>query len=378
MARTAIIIGAGIGGLSAAIALRKAGIKVEIFEKASALKEVGAGIVLYPNALEALKALDVYDRVVAEGAIGRRGKYLTAKGKVLAELNIEIAGRSNASVAIHRADLQRALADQAGHERIYTGLACTNIHSDGRAGVTLSDGSTHNADFVVGADGLHSVVRAALLHDGAPKYSGCFAWRGVSELTHPGLPPETGIMLFGTGLQFGAIPIGKGRTYWFGCVAAKAGMKGRTSKEHAMETFRGWTDPVVPLIESTSEILTHDLYDRDPSNVWGKKYVSLLGDAAHPMTPFMGQGGCQALEDSVTLASCLKNESNTEKALRRYESLRKPRTASFVHQSRNSGAVSLSSSPLVTRVRDLILPLIPSDYLIRKLHTLSDYELPNL
>lgn len=380
MARTAIVIGAGLGGLSAAIALTRVGYKVDVYERASELKEVGAGIVLYPNAINALKKLGVYDAVAAAGSFGRHGKYMTSKGETLVEMDLMDVGLDKESIAIHRADLQHALADRLGREKIHLGMPLTSFEDNGRVTAHFPGGSFASADLLVGADGLHSVVRRQYLKDGDPQYANCFAWRGVVTGEFEGLPAESGLLIFGAGLQFGAMHIGQGRVYWFGAVADKKGAQGRTTKKDALERFQNWTTPVPQLINATPEeaLLTHDLYDRKPTYNWGHGAITLLGDAAHPMVPYMGQGGCQALEDSIALGASMKEPPHIAAGLRKYENLRKQRTANFVIQSRRSMNASMTRNPLFISIRDFIFGKIPSKVLLQNLHTLNNYDQPDL
>lgn len=380
MARTAIVIGAGLGGLSAAVALRKVGFVVDVYEKAHELKEVGAGIVLYPNAIQALRKLGVYDAVADAGSFGRHGKYLTHSGKTLVEIDLLDVGMDKEAIAIHRADLQRILAHKLGEGRIHLGKQLKNFEDKSEATAHFVDGSSATAHLLVGADGLHSVVRKQYVNDGEPIYSGCFAWRGVVNGDVAELPPDSGMMVFGAGLQVGALRIGQGRIYWFATVADKKGVQGRTRKKDILHYFEDWTSPVPELIKMTEaeEILTHDLYDRRPIFDWGKNVTTLLGDAAHPMVPFMGQGGCQALEDSIALGASLKEAPTFASGLRRYENLRKERTAKFVKQSRKAMDMQMSKSPIVCAVRNFALSKLSKKLIMMQFHTMSNYELPEL
>ncbi|HNB21956.1 MAG TPA: FAD-dependent monooxygenase [Candidatus Melainabacteria bacterium] len=380
MARTAIVIGAGLGGLSAAIALQRVGYNVEVYEKSQELKEVGAGIVLYPNAINALRKLGVYEAIAAAGSFGRHGKYMTADGKILVEMDLRDVGLDKEAIAVHRADLQHALLEKIGADKIHLGMPLTSFDDNGKVTAHFPGGSFASGDLLVGADGLHSVVRRQYLKDGDPKYAKCFAWRGVVAGDFDGLPSDSGLLVFGAGLQFGAMRIGKDRVYWFGAVADKRGAQGRTTKRDVLDRFGSWASPIPQLINATDKdaLLTHDLYDRDPTFNWGKDSMTLLGDAAHPMVPFMGQGGCQALEDSIALGASLKEAPSINVGLRKYENLRKARTASFVTQSRKAMKASMSSNPLLVAARDFVFSKLPPQMLMKNFHTLNSYELPDL
>jgi len=377
----AIIIGAGIGGLSAAIALDKVGVNARVFEKASELKDVGAGIILYPNALNALRKLDVFDDVACEGSFAADGKYTNSSGKILVQLDLRTVGLAHGLLAIHRADLQRALASKVGLDNIRLGMTCERFEQSGNiVTAQMSDSSSVTGNLLIGADGLHSAIRGQVLGDGQPRYSGSFAWRGVSALPHSAMPPDSGFICFGRGLQFGATHIGKGRIYWFGAVANANGVQHRRTKTDVLSIFGRWPAPIEKLIQATpdDEILAHDLFDRDPSLNWGRGLVTLLGDAAHPMTPYMGQGGCQALEDSIALAAALKSEPDTATALRQYESMRRDRTSDFVLQSRRAQSISMTNSLLFSWMRDALLPLLPPKLVMEQFHTLANYQLPDI
>lgn len=377
----AIIIGAGIGGLSAAIALSKVGIQVDVFEKAVDLKPAGAGIVLYPNALMALRRIDMFESVADAGSFVSRGKYLSQSGKLLVDLDMNSANLGQASIGIHRARLHKVLLDKLGMDRVKLGCSVDRVVQDGQSATAIfENGDSVKADILIGADGIHSAVRQCLLGDEDLRYSGVFAWRGVAKLNSDFIQPQSGLLIFGRGVQFGATHIGDGQIYWFGAVCDRDGVGDRKSKQDVLRVFRGWTDPVEQLIEATqeSDILSHNLYDREPVSSWGQGRVTLLGDAAHPMTPFMGQGGCQALEDSIALAASLKDGTDYEAALRQYESSRMERTRDFVLQSRKAQSMSMTDSSILCSLRDLVLPLVPKRILFEQFHTLSSYNLPEL
>lgn len=346
------------------------------------MQEVGAGIILYPNAVNALKQMDIYDQIAKVASFPSIGKYLNSKGKVLVEMNIVDFEPGAEAITLHRHDLQKVLCDSALSlgAKIHFNKDCWTLEQDTDT-VTLhfSDNTQIQTDVVIGADGIHSKIRKNLLNDGEPRYTGSFAWRGVtSQLVS--YPANLSLMVFGRGKQFGATPVGKGRVYWFATMSDEKGHRDRRSKADVLKFFGDWTDPVNELIDATkdSEILTHNLYDRDPALKWGEDRVTILGDAAHPMTPFMGQGGCQSLEDAIALGHCMKVNKNPIQALREYEKMRQGRTSDFVYQSRKSEAMTMSTSRIATMFRDAILPMVPSKMIAKQLHTLANYKMPEL
>jgi 2-polyprenyl-6-methoxyphenol hydroxylase-like FAD-dependent oxidoreductase len=276
------------------------------------------------------------------------------------------------TVCVHRARLQAVLLAHAGEGRVHTGRAVTGFRDDGqRVTVTLSDGSSETGDVLVGADGLRSVVRRELLGDAPLRYAGYTSWRGVTRATEllrePGLTSET----WGPGARFGIVPIGGGEVYWFATRNAPAGGRDEPGQVHArlLEVFGPWHAPIADLIQSTPEerILRTDIHDRPPVRHWSRGRVTLLGDAAHPMTPNMGQGGCQAIEDAVVLAGCLERGASVEEALADYERRRLERANGFVSQSYKFGRMGQLESAAGRFVRDTLMRAMPASLAQRQL-----------
>jgi 2-polyprenyl-6-methoxyphenol hydroxylase-like FAD-dependent oxidoreductase len=341
----AMIVGAGIGGLTTAIALRRAGIEATVFERAGEIKEVGAGILLAANAVRALGELGLLHEVRQLGTPASAGRIHSWRGKTLAEVPArELEKTFGApSVAVHRADLQGFLLKEAGEKNVVLGENCSGFEQDD-AGVTaiFADGTVERGELLIGADGLYSTVRARLFGREKPRYAGYTAWRAVVKPGRELLPWGTGFESWGRGVRFGCAHIGGVRVYWFATRNAPEGERdsplGSPSgpKVALRRLFDGWHHPVPDLIAETEEwaIRRDDLYDRAPlSGSWGEGRVTLLGDAAHPATPNLGQGACQAIEDAVVLARCLEQivranaKDSVPSALRRYEGLRGERTA---------------------------------------------------
>lgn len=364
--RRAIIIGGGIGGLSAAIALRQAGVEAIVYEQAPALRSAGAGLTLWANAMRALEALELAKAILSHAARIRQAEILNRRGQRLARIYTDALERRYGApfVAIQRADLLQILVQALPNTAIHTGKTFVKYEQD-PAGVSahFMDGQSDRADLLIGADGLHSTVRRQLFPDVSPRYAGYTAWRGLAAdeiLSQRRETSET----WGCGSRFGIVPIGNGQVYWFATANQPEGQKADPAQHRArLETlFRDWHAPIPALIAATlpEAILHNDLYDISPLGSWSQGRVTLLGDAAHATTPNLGQGACQAIESSLALACCLGKEADFSYGLREYEAARLPRSAWITRQSARFGRVAQIDRPLGCALRDLLLQLTPS------------------
>jgi 2-polyprenyl-6-methoxyphenol hydroxylase-like FAD-dependent oxidoreductase len=339
-----LIVGAGIGGLTAALAVRRAGYDVEIHERAPEIHEVGAGITVQPNAIAALRGLDagLESAVVAAGHVPECLRLLDPRGHVLSEVDTSSLFREVGAVgvALHRAALQRILFDAVGRDCVHTASEAVGFESGtDSATLRLRDGTSARGAVLVGADGVRSVVRAQLLRDGSPRYAGYTAWRGVATGFN-GRSFET-TETWGRGRRFGVVPIGEDRVYWYSTLNTPAGGTDapRTARTRLLELFGDWHEPIRELLSKTDEaaILRTDIADRPKASRWSAGRVTLLGDAAHPMTPNLGQGAGQAIEDAVILGRSLASGTGAIVALERYDTLRRERTAAVVDAARRLG-----------------------------------------
>ena len=239
----------------------------------------------------------------------------------------------------------------------------------------VRQGCTGGADAVVGADGLRSIVREGLGTPGALRYSGYTAWRGIAGFDTAGLMAGESV---GCGQRFGLVPISGNRVYWYAAANVPEGQREPPDQAKARLTamFAAWHDPIPALIRVTdpAAILRNNIYDRDPADRWGSGRITLLGDAAHPMTPNLGQGACQAIEDALVLARELGQGSDVEAALRRYEAQRLPRTRLVSIASRRAGQMFQIESPALCRMRDVMMRLMPSAVTFRSLSRIGGYE----
>lgn len=370
-----IIIGGGIGGLTTAIALTKVGVDVQIYERAPTLREVGAGIALASNAIRALGILGLVNDLQSSSVGGLEGAIRDPKGNILTPIPAKQLG----SVAImHRAELLSLLARQINPARIHLGRTFVRVDQDAEGIKACFDtGETVKGDGLIGADGLRSAVRAQLFQRNIIRYAGYTGWRAVVNYhEHPNLPPSE---TWGRGRRFGIVPMGGGRVYWFATKNASQGGRDPVGqvKESLVQLFRGWHQPVETLIETTQEdsILRNDVYDLPPLPHFVQGRVALLGDAAHATTPNLGQGACQAIEDSVVIAACLKTAAQVEPGLQEYERRRMPRVSQVSLRSRNMGVVAQLENPAACWLRDSFLQIAPNGAALRLMKSLLGVEI---
>jgi 2-polyprenyl-6-methoxyphenol hydroxylase-like FAD-dependent oxidoreductase len=368
------VIGGGIGGLSTAIALRRAGVDVAVFEQSPELQEVGAGVGLQLAAVKALKRMGMLEPMLAIASEPLEALELRSwrSGRVLARLPQRELGKDVGlyGLNVHRGDLLATLAEGAGADVIQLGRECVGFEQDGE-GVTarFADGSEERGAMLVGADGLHSSIRRQLHGDTPLRYSGYTVWRAMPPFQDDRVTDAYPHQAVGPGGGFGLHPKGE-LMYWFGAMVRPEGApdppEGR--KHELMKTFGSWYDPIPAAIESTPEemIFRSDIHDRKPLEHWGTGRVTLLGDAAHATTPAMGQGAGMTIEDAAVLAEeialdpGLTDGAKIEAALKAYEARRIPRTTKVVNVSWNLSKVYNWKNPVVSRLRNTMLYLTPA------------------
>jgi 2-polyprenyl-6-methoxyphenol hydroxylase-like FAD-dependent oxidoreductase len=373
----AVIIGAGIGGLAAAVALRRVGVRSLIVERADSIHEVGAGLSIWSNAVNALRQLGVESRVMESASVVERSLVRTPAGRILAISEYgPISGIAGAPcICVRRAVLQRILLEELPPSWVRTGARCVSFND---STAILENGESIEADVLVGADGISSVIRAGLHGAEPPRYAGYTCWRGI--LCKEGVLPDRSVRLaVGAGKQFGLWPCGAGQLYWFLTRNAPQGVTATRGEPATL--CRDWAAPVPEIIEGTAEgaIVQNDIVDRPPLRWWGRGGVTLLGDAAHATTPNLGQGACMALEDAVMLAFCLSTVRPAESALREYERRRIPRTGAIVRDSWQTGRILQLDQSALEPVRDWLMGSALGRHLGTRMFTkLLTYKLPEL
>jgi 2-polyprenyl-6-methoxyphenol hydroxylase-like FAD-dependent oxidoreductase len=293
-------------------------------------------MMLWPNATRVLKELRVLDHV--EPRSGSHTTFLVRsdRGKVL--MNIDLGRFEVPSLCTRRSDLLTALLSALPADRIRPSHEFVAFEQSGsRVRVHFANGSTAEHDALIGADGLWSRVRSQLFGASDPVYRGYIVWRGLASLPGDAVPQGSNSESWGAGKRFGVLNTGHKRFTWYGAVSLPREHRDAACgrKQELMEMFKDWHEPVEACIASTPEesILKHPALDLAPFKRWGRGPVTLLGDAAHPCTPNLGQAGCMALEDALVLATSFRTEARPELALRRYENLRRKRTRQVQQRS---------------------------------------------
>lgn len=347
-----IVIGAGLGGLTAASCLSRAGFDVTVYEQAEALGEVGAGIQIGPNAIKVLRHLGIED---ALEAVAVRPHGLDVRdwqtGQVINTITLgeAYARQYNAPYYhVHRADLHALLVhafETAAPGCIRLDAKCVTLQTGhDRVQVQFADGSSAEGDVVVGADGIHSVVREALFGPDQPRFTGMVAFRGIVPLAQlpAGMIERRGYNWTGPHHHFVHYLL-KGGTM-VNCVGVCEQDDWRIESwsvegdlHEFQAEFAGWHETIQALIGGMDRCFKWALYDRDPLPQWTQGHATLLGDACHPMLPFLAQGACMSIEDGYVLAHCLRADDDVDAALAAYEALRKPRVSRVQLGARERG-----------------------------------------
>lgn len=380
--RHAVLAGAGIGGLTAAVALHHRGWRVTVCERANAPSPVGAGIVLAPNALRAFDSIG-FDVARATGRAAPAAMDLRRPGGrrlSRADTDALTARYGRPPLAVHRTALVAALADALPEGALRYATAVTAVDdADGKPVVRTSAGDL-SADVVIAADGIHSAIRRRYFpaHPGL-HYSGETAWRtvldGDGDDGGDGGPPERAAAeTWGRGERFGVVPLADGRVYLYATAVVPEGYRPADVRAELLRRYGAWHDPIPALLEriDPAAVLQHDLYDlAAPLPRFHRGRLAWLGDAAHAMTPNLGQGGCQAVEDAAVLAHLLDG-AEVPAALAAYSAARGPRTDALRIRSRRAGRVAALTHPLAVAARDLAVRATPARVARRALDDLFD------
>jgi 2-polyprenyl-6-methoxyphenol hydroxylase-like FAD-dependent oxidoreductase len=363
----ALVIGGGIGGLTAARALTRAGLDVKVFERAATLEQiqVGGAIHVWHNGMRGLQRLELADQVEALGGPAAEvdtAEFRNWQGKLLVSWSPKQTEQAVGAptIGVVRPDLHRVLVGGVEPGVLALGRECTGYEQTPSGVVaTFADGSREQGDILIGADGLRSAVRRRLLGDEQLRFAKYASWQALCD--YDADEPREGLfrVIWGPGARFLFYHVAAGRVYWEGIYATEAGGSDPPGqrREAVLAKFAGWHAPVTDIISATEEaaIMRGDVYDRPPTKRWGEGRVTILGDAAHPMTNAVGQGANMTIEDSVVLGSALRAATDPVAALRSYEQKRIRRAASTAQLAHTLTALSRWRNPTALLVRDKVL-----------------------
>jgi salicylate hydroxylase len=350
-----VVVGGGIGGLFAASALIAHGLDVSVYEQAPNLSEVGAGVFLTPNSVRQLQRVGLGEAVERHGArVGHDSRYFRHDGTPIAPVQVTDSSGWNATFGMHRADLVDLLAAALPRHVVHTGHRCSGFAQSGdAASVSFANGAVAEGDVVIAADGIHSELRQYVTPPSRPVFHGSVAYRGV--LAHQRIPdwPNTAwLMWLGKGKHFLTFPVRGGKLInYVGFVPADQEMKESWSApgdpDVLRREFAGWDPRIENLLAQVQSTFRWALYDREPLPGWTRGRLTLLGDAAHPMLPHLGQGANQSIEDGMALATILAQATpaTAPAALLAYEQLRRERVAAVQRGARENGLRYDSANP---------------------------------
>ncbi len=334
---TVAIIGGDPGGLTTALALRKQGLNAQVYERAHSLRPIGAGLTLAPNGLKVLAALEpgIVESLKRAGSQLRLFNLKKSTGETLLQNRIALREKyGQPLLGVRWSRLQEILAAALPPDIIHLNHRCIGFEqNDSGVEAHFDRGKTLQADLLIGADGINSAVRQALIGDGPPRYAGRMSWRALIKYSHELLPPDEVITMTPSngGKHFLLLDVGHGYIFWSAGALSEDGSISQSAaevKSGVLEEFAGWAEPVGAIVGATdaADIVERPICDRPPLASWSHGRVTLLGDAAHAMRPFLGQGANTAFEDACEIAQCLGNAPRIEAALASYEKSRIQRT----------------------------------------------------
>ena len=363
-----LIVGGGIGGITAALCLARDGHEVELYEQAETFSEVGAGIQLSPNCSRVLHHLGLEAELGRDGFLPEGTEFRDwHSGRVITSSPLGQAALERFGAPyyhIHRGDLLSILVAAAEADasiRLHTGSKVTDLH-ESDTGVRLEvRGDAHEGDLLIGADGIHSHVRSQLWGEEKPAFTGNVAWRALvpTERLPADLIKPMSTVWWGPGSHFVHYYVKGGERVNCVCVIEKGGWEVESWTERGefdelKRDFEGWHSDIQMLIDQADRdsLFKWALYDRPPMKAWGRGRVTLLGDACHPTLPFMAQGAAMAIEDAAVLTACLRGPEAVEASLKQYEDLRRERTAGVQLGSRRNATI-FHLSGLAAKARNL-------------------------
>ncbi len=374
MKRKIAIIGGGIAGLTFARCISD-DYETHIFEKKQEFGEVGAAISVFPNALCVMDEIGLLDNILNTSGKFENVYLKTANGNILSKSTPK---SDYPVICIHRANLHKILlTDINAHLHIDSGVKKLTNLDNGQVEIILENGKSSVFDAVIGADGIHSIVRKNIINDGAPIFRGYNIWRGVVKTNFDiGYASET----YGKGQRVGIVPIKDGVYGWWATYNEEflKDDEPEGTKQKLKRLFGNWHYPIPELIENTENILKNSLSDRNPHKGWTSGNITLIGDAAHPTTPNLGQGGCMAIEGAYLLAKCINKYGLSTKAYEIYEKHQFPRSQEIINESLKLGKIGQITNPILITLRNLFFKIIPSSIAMKMIDKYFSYRVTEI
>jgi len=356
------IVGAGIAGLTTAIALKQRGFEVELYENSPAFNKAGSGINLAINAMQVLKKIGVYETVLkganySNSMVVRNKQFKILTKTFFLDFEKKIGVKT---VAIHRAKLHQILIDHLGESKIHLDKKLKNlVQKNGKVLLNFEDGTKVESDIVIGADGIHSAVRKSIFDNTEIRDAKQVCWRGISNAKIDKVHSDELNEIWGKGNRFGFVHIAPQKIYWFALINKEKFIK---KDMDLMAEFSDFHKTVNEILSKTpkEDILCNEIWDLKPIKKWYKGNVCLVGDSAHATTPNLGQGACQAIESAFAVSICLEKEQNISTAFQKYQKMRKSKATDIVKTSWFLGKIAQSNNAIICGLRNFIVPLIPS------------------
>lgn len=358
------IIGAGFGGLTTAIALEQKGFEVEIFESFPEMKRIGAGIVLANNAMRVFQRLGLSEMIYKNSNHISSLKLVDEKLTVLTEINLKYFEQKLGVhyAAIHRGTLQEVLLMNLKTTKLHLGKKLHRIEEEEKTiHLHFEDGTSHQTNILIGADGIHSVVRNHFFQKTEIRNAHQVCWRGITKMK---LPEKFAYEInesWEKGTRFGIVPLADGEVYWFALANYKNDFR-IEFKEIDLEKMFSYYDPLISkIIHSTpsDQIIVNEINDLKPIKKWHTSNMCLIGDAAHATTPNMGQGACQSIEDALAISLCLEKEKSLEMAFLNFQKLRIKKANGVINQSWQVGKIAQIENGLGRKIRNSIMRITP-------------------
>ena len=359
----ALIIGGGIAGLTTAIALRQRGFDCQVYEATAAIKPVGAGIMMASNAMHVFDKLNLAEKVIQVSCPIEKANITNEKLALIQATDFRYVEEKfgYGVYAMHRARLQQVLLEELPSDAVSTGKRFVKLNQqDNKVIAHFEDGSTAEGDVLLGADGLHSRVRPFVCNT-TLRYGGQTTWRGVASLKLSNQFKSAAYEAWGGKARFGFVEIAQDEIYWYAALTAAAGEKEDVAgmRQRLLSSFSSFADPIPQIIAESEEnnIIRTDIFDIKPFQKWFEKRVCLIGDAAHPTTPNMGQGGAQAVEDALSLADALAYAQEGEDAFRLFRDKRIKKASMVTQNSYLFGKIAHLESG--RKIRDFVFRKLP-------------------